>query len=82
MPVSSEPMRLWGGLSADLVGRRFRSGLAQCPERRPHLLREQLWLFPGGEVAAPFGLVEVDQVVVALFTQWRGTWNSSPGNTV
>src|SRR5262249_32036623 len=58
---------------ADLIGRGLRSGLAQCPERRPHLLREQLWLFPGGEVAAPFGLVEVDQVVVrALHPVARG----------
>ena len=40
--------------------------LAQCLERRPHLLREQLWLFPGGEVAALVDLVEVDEVGVDL----------------
>src|SRR5215467_11839934 len=57
-------MWLWGGGSASLTGRRIRSGLAQCPERRPKLFGKQLWLFPGGEVAALGGLVEVDQVVV------------------
>ncbi len=33
--------------------------LAQRRERGPDLGREQLGLFPGGEVAAPVGLVEV-----------------------
>src|SRR5215475_7425267 len=59
-------MRPWGGGSADLVGRRLRSGLAQCPERRAQLFGKQLRLFPGGEVAASFGLVEVDELVVGL----------------
>src|SRR4030095_14227702 len=40
--------------------------LAKGPERRPDLLREQLGFFPGGEVAALVGLVEVDQVGVRL----------------
>src|SRR5689334_18668148 len=38
----------------------------QRAERRTQLFGEQLRLFPRGEVAAPFGLVEVDQVVVRL----------------
>src|SRR5215831_1158129 len=40
--------------------------LAQRLERRPDLLREQSGLFPGGEVAAPGGLVEVDEVGIDL----------------
>jgi len=40
--------------------------LAQRRERRPDLLREQSGLFPGGEVAALGGLVEVDEVGVDL----------------
>src|SRR5499427_7421656 len=40
--------------------------LAQCLERCPELLAEDLRLFPGGEVAAPAGLVEVDEVGVNL----------------
>src|SRR6201989_1228368 len=39
---------------------------AQRAERRTQLFGEQLRLVPGGGVAAPFGLVEVDQVVVRL----------------
>src|SRR6266566_1074619 len=39
--------------------------LSQRRERRPDLGREQLGLFPGGEVAAPAGLVEVGEVGVA-----------------
>src|SRR6478736_6550620 len=42
------------------------SGLAQGLERLPDLLGEQLRLFPGGEVAAPGGLVEVNEVGVDL----------------
>src|SRR5215831_19661178 len=46
------------------------SGLAlpspQRAERRAQLFGEQLRLFPGGEVAASSGFVEVDQVVVRL----------------
>src|SRR5215475_9475778 len=61
---TDEAYRLWGGGSAGLIGRRLRFGLAQCPERRAKLFGKQLWLFPGGEVAALGGLVEVDQVVV------------------
>jgi hypothetical protein len=38
------------------------SSLTQGPERRPELGREQLRLFPGGEVAAPVDLVEVDEI--------------------
>src|SRR5258707_11631571 len=37
--------------------------LAQRPERRPHLGGEQVWLFPGGEVAASVERVVVDEVV-------------------
>src|SRR6185437_12075658 len=55
---------------------------AQRAERRAQLFGEQLRLFPGGEVAAPFGLVEVDQVVVACSVQLRGAWTYSSGNTV
>src|SRR5215470_15990797 len=40
--------------------------LAQRLERCPELLAEDLRLFPGGEVAAPAGLVEVDEVGVNL----------------
>src|SRR5690242_16162940 len=40
--------------------------LAQRAERRPDLGREQLRLFPGGEVAALVGLVEVGDVGVRL----------------
>src|SRR5580700_10131242 len=40
--------------------------LAQRPERRPDLGREQLGLFPGGEVAALADLVEVGDVGVEL----------------
>src|SRR5208282_6232865 len=40
--------------------------LAQRLERRPDLGREQLGLFPGGEVAAPVDLVEVGDVGVGL----------------
>src|SRR5262245_2888972 len=54
-----------------MSGRTVRlSGLAlpsaQCAERRAQLFGKQLRLFPGGEVAASFGFVEVDQVVVGL----------------
>src|SRR5437868_10576226 len=35
--------------------------LAERPECCPDLGREQLGLFPGGEVAAPFGLIEVGE---------------------
>src|SRR5262249_10164431 len=40
--------------------------LAQWLERRPDLLSEQFGLFPGGEVAALGGLVEVGEVGVDL----------------
>ena len=40
--------------------------LAQRAERRPDFGREQLGLFPGGEVAALGGLVEVGEGGVAL----------------
>jgi len=40
--------------------------LAQRRERRPDLLSEQSGLFPGGEVAALGGLVEVGEVGVDL----------------
>jgi hypothetical protein len=56
--------------------------LTQGPEGRPQLLREQLGLFPGGEVPAPVGLVEVDEVGVDPLGQPRGAWKISPGNTV
>src|SRR5262245_8482834 len=38
----------------------------QRAECGAQLLREHLWFFPGGEVAAALGLVEVDEVVVRL----------------
>src|SRR2546427_13200329 len=37
--------------------------LAQRLERRPHLGGEQVWLFPGGEVASFVERVVVDEVV-------------------
>src|SRR5215831_7362867 len=40
--------------------------LAERPEARAQLFRKQLWLLPRGEVAAPVGLVEVDEVGVNL----------------
>src|SRR5580704_7631618 len=40
--------------------------LAQRAERRSDLGREELGLFPGGEVASFAGLVEVDEVGVGL----------------
>ena len=40
--------------------------LAQRPERRAKLFGKELRLFPGGEVAALGGLVEVDEVGVDL----------------
>src|SRR5919112_2094205 len=40
--------------------------LAKRPECGPHLRCEELRLFPGGEVAAPVGLVEVGEVGVRL----------------
>ena len=40
-----------------------RSRSPQRPERRAHLVREQLRLLPGGEVAAAVELVVVDEVV-------------------
>jgi hypothetical protein len=40
--------------------------ILRWPAQDPDLGSEQLGLFPGGEVAASFGLVEVDQVVVRL----------------
>src|SRR5690349_9908999 len=40
--------------------------LAQCLERRPYLLAEQLRLFPCGEVTAPVDLIEVGEAGVAL----------------
>src|SRR5262252_8479709 len=61
-----------------MSGRTIRlSGLAlpsaQCTERCAQFFGEQLRLFPGGEVAASFGFVEVDQVVVGLLgpAAWR-----------
>jgi hypothetical protein len=56
--------------------------LAQRPERRPDLGREQLGLFPGGEVAALVGLVEVGEVGYPFSTQLRGARKISPGNVV
>jgi hypothetical protein len=40
--------------------------LPEWPEGGSDFLGEQLGFFPGGEVAAPLGLVEVDQVGVDL----------------
>jgi hypothetical protein len=34
-------LRPWAGGSADLIGRRLQSGLAQCPERRAQLFGKQ-----------------------------------------
>ena len=42
------------------------SHLAERLEARADLFRKQLRFFPGGEVAAPVGLVEVDDVGVEL----------------
>jgi hypothetical protein len=41
-----------------------RPRLAERPKRRAHLLREELRLFPGGEVSALVDLMEVDQVAI------------------
>src|SRR3712207_8018882 len=41
--------------------------LAHRRECGSHLLREELWLFPSGEVSAPIDLVEVGEVGVAPF---------------
>jgi hypothetical protein len=54
----------------------------QCAERRAQLFGKQLRLFPGGEVAAPFGFVEVDRLVVDLSVQLRGAVTYFSGNTV
>ena len=40
--------------------------LAERPEARADLFGKQLRLLPGGEVAAPAGLVEVDEVGIDL----------------
>ena len=48
------------------VPRLKRGDLAERPERRAQLFRKQLRLLPRGEVAAPVGLVEVDDVGVEL----------------
>src|SRR5215469_15094152 len=45
---------------------RVRDALAQRAERGTELGREQLGFFPGGEVAAPGGFVEVGEGGVAL----------------
>src|SRR5262245_29891563 len=45
-------------------GGRGHGAATQRPERRAELLREELRLFPGREVAALVDLVEVDQVLV------------------
>ncbi len=56
--------------------------LAQRLERRPDLGREQLGLFPGGEVAAPVDLVEVDEGGVRLLDPAARARKISPGNVV
>jgi hypothetical protein len=42
------------------------AGLTQRPERASHLHGEELRLLPRGEVATPFGLVEVGEGRVRL----------------
>jgi hypothetical protein len=56
--------------------------LPKRPERRPDLGREQLGLFPGGEVAAPIDLVEVGEVAVRLLDPAARDRQISPGNVV
>ena len=55
------------------------SGAAGSPRG---LFGEQSRLFPGREVAAPVGLVEVDEVGVELLDPARGARKISPGNVV
>jgi hypothetical protein len=53
--------------------------LAQGSERRADLAREELGLFPGGEVATPVDLVEVGQVGVrryVMLTLFPNTYSS------
>ena len=59
------PVHAWVG-GAQVVRTAFFDWLAQWPERRAKLFREELRLFPGGEVAALVGLVEVREVGVDL----------------
>src|SRR5215813_15611233 len=59
-------MACWSAVVACLPLYRRGASLTQCAERRAQLCREELRLFPGGEVASFAGFVEVDQVVVGL----------------
>ena len=69
--ASSGPLRARAGSCAPLCAKRL--------ERRPDLGREQLGLFPGGEVAALAGLIEVGEVGDPFSTQLRGARKISPG---
>src|SRR6476620_8813962 len=61
-PCTSTTVGVSVWLSSDMSDpSRFES--PQRAERVSHLAAEQLWLFPGGEMAAPVELVEVDEVV-------------------
>src|SRR5262249_17626629 len=51
----------------DMCSRPRHGQLAERPEGCAELFGEQLRLIPGGEVAAPGGFVEVDEVGVELF---------------
>src|SRR5260370_31453556 len=59
-----------------------RAVVAQWPERRADLGREQFGLFPGGEVAAPVHLVEVGEAGVGLLGPAARVRQISPGNVV
>ena len=63
--------------------------LAQGSEARADFFAEELRLLPGREVAAPVGLVEVDQVVVGLLRPatrrlvnltWKDRYGSRDGD--
>src|SRR5207247_5502048 len=52
----------FGRICCRVIRVRLSCGSPQRAERRTQLAREDLWLFPRGEVAALLGLIEVDQV--------------------
>src|SRR5262249_31237824 len=60
------PRSTWSWDQVVTVGPRCGLSLAHRLERGPDLGREQLGLFPGGEVAAPVNYVEVGEAGVGL----------------
>src|SRR3954470_6701273 len=57
--MSTRKQRIAVGVSTSVL--MTSPSLSQRAERSPHLGREELGLLPGGEVAAPVGLVEVGE---------------------